>query len=65
MGITLSAYLRKIRLSNAAMQLASTNKKVMDISVDSGFNSLTTFLREFKKEYGISPSDMRQKTDKD
>ncbi len=64
MGITLSAYLRKIRLSNAAMQLASTNKKVMDISVDSGFNSLTTFLREFKKEYGISPSDMRQKTDK-
>lgn len=65
MGITLSAYLRKIRLSNAAMQLASTNKKVMDISADSGFNSLTTFLREFKKEYGISPSDMRKKTDKD
>lgn len=59
MGITLGAYLRKIRLSNAAMQLVSTNKNVTEISLDSGFNSVATFLREFKKEYGTSPGDMR------
>ena len=64
MGITLNAYLRKIRLSNAAMQLVSTNKNVTEISLDSGFKSITTFLREFKKEYGTSPSDMRRIAEK-
>lgn len=65
MGITLNAYIRKIRLSNAAMQLTATDKKVIEISADSGFNSVATLQREFKKEYGISPSDMRQKNKKE
>ncbi len=47
------------------MLLESTNKKVIEISADLGFNSVTTFLREFKKEYGISPSDMRQRIRKE
>lgn len=63
MGITLVAYIRKIRLSNASMMLASTNKKIIEVCELSGFNSISSFLREFKKEYGISPTEMRRKNE--
>ncbi|MBE7011432.1 MAG: helix-turn-helix domain-containing protein [Ruminococcaceae bacterium] len=58
-GITLVSYIRKIRLNYAARLLITTNKKISDISEESGFNSLSTFMRNFKSEYGVLPVDMR------
>lgn len=59
-GITISSYVRKTRLSYAAKLIVSTNKKIVEICEMSGFNSLPTFLRTFKNEYGITPTEMRQ-----
>ena len=60
-GITLASYIRKTRLNYAAKIVVTTDKKMIDICELSGFNSLPTFMRVFKKEFGMSPSEMRQK----
>lgn len=59
-GITLGSYIRKARLNYAAKLVVTTDKKMLDVCELSGFNSLPTFLRGFKKEFGMSPSEMRQ-----
>ncbi|MBO5008383.1 MAG: AraC family transcriptional regulator [Clostridia bacterium] len=58
-GVTLNSYIRKARLSHAANLIVTTDKKMIEICEMSGFNSLPTFLRTFKSEYGMTPSDMR------
>lgn len=59
-GITLASYIRKARLNYAAKIVVTTDKKMIDICELSGFNSLPTFMRVFKKEFGMSPTEMRQ-----
>lgn len=61
-------YLRKsptelindFRLEHAARSIASTNDKIVDISSDAGFESLSHFYHLFKKAYGISPLGFRR-----
>lgn len=67
----LSAYLNRIkdttfydfvnnyRLDYALQLLHDTDKKVIDICNESGFNSFATFARVFKKRYGYSPKNFR------
>lgn len=59
-GISLVAYIRKARLSYAAKLVVTTNKKMIEISEMSGFNSLPTFMRTFKSEFGMTPTEMRK-----
>jgi len=59
-GITLVSYIRKTRLSYASKLVVTTDKKMLEICELSGFNSLPTFMRAFKSEYGMSPTEMRQ-----
>lgn len=59
-GIPLTAYIRKLRLSHAAKLVITTRMKSIDISEMCGFNSIATFMRNFKNEYGVSPMEMRQ-----
>lgn len=61
MGISLVEYIRKIRLSYAAKLVVTTNKKMIDICEMSGFNSLPTFMRAFRGEFGLTPTEMRKK----
>ncbi|WP_412768158.1 helix-turn-helix domain-containing protein, partial [Escherichia coli] len=35
---------------------------VTDIAFDSGFNSLRSFYRVFKKQYGVAPNEFRCKS---
>lgn len=60
MGETVSNYIRKRRLSNAAELLAYTDRKVLDIAIECGFGAHETFTRAFRKMYGILPSDCRK-----
>jgi len=55
-GCTPMEYMRKRRLSQAAMELSDTNAYIRDIGYKWGFNSHENFVRAFKKQFGVSPS---------
>jgi len=56
-----SRYIEKRRLSSAAADLISSNKRIIDIAFDYGFNSHESFIRSFKKQYSHTPSQFRKK----
>ncbi|MCM3781700.1 AraC family transcriptional regulator [Neobacillus mesonae] len=55
-------YINGHRAAFAHMLLLSTTHPVTDIAFDSGFNSLRSFYRVFKKEYGVTPNEFRRNT---
>ena len=58
--ITLSQYIRRRRMSLAAVDLQSGNEKVVDISLKYGYDSPTAFNRAFKSVHGITPSQAKE-----
>ena len=61
LGLTPTEYIRKLRLSQAALRLRDGEDKVIDIAFDLGFGSMDTFTRAFFREFGCNPSDYRKK----
>ena len=61
MGITYNEFLTSIRLSCAIQQLVLTDSKVSDISEQVGFADVRTFIKAFKKRYGITPLQYKKK----
>ncbi len=57
--IPLSEYIRRRRMSLAAVDLQSSCEKVIDISLKYGYDSPTAFNRAFKSIHGIAPSRAR------
>lgn len=49
MGITLSDYVRERRLSKAYEEILNTDKRIIDIAFDCGYESSIAFSRAFKK----------------
>lgn len=58
--VTLTEYIRKRRLSNAAEELLATNIKVIDLAIKYQYDSAISFSNTFKKMYGISPQTLRK-----
>lgn len=58
---TFSQYVTDIRINKACQLLISTNSKIVDISFESGFNSLSNFNNHFNKSIGVSPKIYRNK----
>ncbi|MCL2772244.1 MAG: helix-turn-helix domain-containing protein [Oscillospiraceae bacterium] len=58
--MTLSEYIRKRRLTQAASDIQSTDAKIIDIAVKYGYNSATSFSAAFKNFHGIKPSDAKK-----
>lgn len=58
-GKTVTEYINEIRLKKAAEALAETNKKIITIAQDTGFDNIGYFIRRFKKEKGVTPSEYR------
>ncbi|WP_411169368.1 effector binding domain-containing protein [Clostridium sp. MB05] len=54
-GMTLMDYVKKRRLSLAAIDLFNGNR-IIDIAVEYGFDTHNGFLKAFKKEYGFTPT---------
>ncbi|WP_156888445.1 helix-turn-helix transcriptional regulator [Spirochaeta cellobiosiphila] len=58
-GQTLVDYLNTVRCREARNQLLLTDKKIIDIGTDCGFNNLSHFYHIFKKKMGHSPRQLR------
>lgn len=58
-GTTLITYLTELRLSHAQRLLTMTDDTVLDIALDSGFNSISRFNTAFKANCGCSPRQYR------
>lgn len=59
-GIPLSEYIRRRRMSLAAVDLLNGNEKIIDIALKYGYASPTAFNRAFQSIQGISPSAARK-----
>lgn len=56
----LSEYIRKRKLSLAAIKLQNGNEKVIDLAVMYGYDSADSFTRAFVKQHGVTPSAARR-----
>ena len=56
----LSEYIRKRKLSLAAMKLQNGSDKIIDLAVMFGYDSADSFSRAFVKQHGVTPSAARQ-----
>lgn len=59
-GITLTEYIRKRRLSNAAEELLLTDIKIVDLALKYQYDSPISFSNSFKKMHGVSPQNLRK-----
>jgi len=58
-GMTPADYVRKRRLANAAGELLTTDRRILEIALDYRFESQETFTRAFKKQYRMTPGRYR------
>lgn len=58
-GITLSEYIRRRRLTLAAFELNNRNMRISDIALKYGYRSPDSFARAFLDFYGVTPSEAR------
>ncbi|HEX3045969.1 MAG TPA: helix-turn-helix domain-containing protein, partial [Bacillota bacterium] len=59
--MSLARYVLYRRVSNAAFEIIHTDKKILDIALEFGFESYDTFTRAFKRITGLVPSEFRRK----
>ena len=52
-------YLGKMKLEKSIKMLESKDTRISDIAYDCGFETISTFNRSFKTQYGKSPSEYR------
>jgi AraC family transcriptional regulator len=57
-GIPLSEYIRRRRLTLAALELQNSDVKVIDIAMKYGYSSPDSFTRVFQKMHGVTPSQV-------
>lgn len=59
-GVPLSEYIRRRRMSLAAVDLQGGGARVIDIALKYGYSSPTAFNRAFQSVHGIAPSMVRK-----
>ena len=53
--VTPAVYIRRLRLSKSALRLRDEKVKIIDVALDSGFESVDGYQRAFYKEFGCNP----------
>jgi AraC-like DNA-binding protein len=61
MGMTVFEYLSHIKIDFACKLLMDHDLSILEVCLDSGFNNLSHFNKQFKKIAGIPPSEYRKK----
>jgi AraC-like DNA-binding protein len=60
-GITVFEYLNKIKTEFACKLLMDPDLSILEICLDSGFNNISHFNKQFKKNTGVPPSEYRKR----
>ncbi len=58
-GYTVTSYINNLRLKQAVILLRTTDKSILDIALEIGYESHEGFTKAFKKKYGIAPKKYR------
>ncbi|WP_241801541.1 helix-turn-helix transcriptional regulator [Vibrio genomosp. F10] len=58
-GMSVGHYYRARLLSLAVKEIADTDKRLLDIALDFGFDSHEAFYRAFKKQFHVSPKHLK------
>ena len=58
-GVPLSEYIRRRRMSLAAVDLQGGDAKIVDVALKYGYSSPTAFNRAFQAVHGVAPSAVR------
>jgi len=64
MGKTATEYINEIRIEKAAEALAETDDKIITIAENTGFENMGYFIRRFRAEKGVTPSEYRKRSKK-
>lgn len=59
--MSVTTYVRKLRLTYGAVLLRRSEKSVLDVAMEVGFGSVDGFQRAFKLEFGVNPLEYRNK----
>ena len=59
-GQSLGSYIRKRRLTKAALALRLTSKSILEIALQYHFDSQQTFTRAFKRQFSATPASYRR-----
>jgi AraC family transcriptional regulator len=58
-GVPLQSYIRSRKLAVSLEDLMKTEKRVLDIAIECGYEHEQTYIRAFKREYGLTPGECR------
>jgi AraC-like DNA-binding protein len=61
MGITVFEYLNKIKIDFACKLLMDQDLSITEVCLDSGFNNVSHFNKQFKKNTGVPPTKYRKR----
>lgn len=56
-GMSFNSYVNMYRLNNACYLFENTDGSILSCAIDSGFKSVRSFNRNFKKHFGITPNE--------
>lgn len=59
LGIGFIDYINKLRVNKSLPSLLKTNKSILDIAIENGFNDHKSYNRIFKKEFKMTASEYR------
>jgi transcriptional regulator GlxA family with amidase domain len=62
-GMSLMHYITQHRIFHAQRLLMSTDMKIVDVALESGYQSASRFYAAFKEFSGLSPQEYRQSVD--
>lgn len=60
-GLSITGFIRAIRIKKAAQLILKSNMKMSDVAFDVGFNDYKYFKKSFQQQFGCLPSEYREK----